>query len=195
LIRAPASKISAGQTALKLNTSLRDDGAGRIGPRQTHKHTHKQETKGHAALSREAPLRLTPVLSSAVRRSQQDTSPMPTTTPKSPRRLRSVPTPIRPGQRLLMKPQVLELLNVSFPTLYDWMRKDQFPHPIELGPPDGKNTALGWLAEEVDEWISSRPRRKFRPKPESETEPRATGRISEAICPRANKLRATEAER
>ena len=72
---------------------------------------------------------------------------------------------------LLHRPQVLELLGVTFGTLYDWMRRNEFPCPIELGPEGGKNTAMVWLACEVDEWIANRPRRKFRPLPEPEAEP------------------------
>jgi predicted DNA-binding transcriptional regulator AlpA len=86
---------------------------------------------------------------------------------------RNVRGPIKPGQQLLHRPQVLELLGVGFGTLYAWMREGRFPLPIELGPTGGRNTAMVWFAVEVDEWIASRPRRKFRslPEPEPEAEP------------------------
>lgn len=83
---------------------------------------------------------------------------------------RKVRGPIKPGQQLLHRPQVLELLGVGFGTLYAWMREGRFPLPIELGPP-GRNTAMVWHADEVDEWIAARPRRKFKPPPKTEAEP------------------------
>ena len=69
---------------------------------------------------------------------------------------RKVRGPIKPGQQLLHRPQVLELLGVGFGTLYAWMREGRFPLPIELGPTGGSNTAMVWFADEVDEWIAAR---------------------------------------
>jgi predicted DNA-binding transcriptional regulator AlpA len=93
--------------------------------------------------------------------------------PVKKRKPRKPPPPIKPGQRLLLKPQVLELLNVGYPTLWGWMREGEFPLPLELGPPGGKTTKLAWLAGEIDAWLASRPRRKFRP-PSEPIAPRAT---------------------
>ena len=70
--------------------------------------------------------------------------------------------PIKAGQYLLMKDQVLDLLGgVSYSTLWSWMKKFGFPFPIELGPADGRTTRCGWLASEVYAWLEARPRRKI----------------------------------
>jgi predicted DNA-binding transcriptional regulator AlpA len=79
-----------------------------------------------------------------------------------PRAKRKQPGPIKPGQHLLLKPQVLELLGgVSYSTLWGWMNEGQFPHPLALGPPNGRTTKIAWISSEVHDWIASRPRRKI----------------------------------
>ena len=78
-----------------------------------------------------------------------------------PRATRKQPGPIKPGQHLLFRSQVLELIGTSYPTLWGWMIEAKFPLPIELGPPDGRSTKIAWLAEEVYAWIAARPRRKI----------------------------------
>ncbi len=45
-------------------------------------------------------------------------------------------------------------VGLSRPTIYRKMRRGEFPAAIDLG-----NGQLGWLEEEIDEWIASRPRR------------------------------------
>ena len=54
--------------------------------------------------------------------------------------------------RYLRQREILQLVGVSRPTLWDWRRKGLFPQPRRLGP----NT-IGWLESEVQEWLSSRP--------------------------------------
>ena len=70
--------------------------------------------------------------------------------------------PIVPGQRLLFKPQVLQLLGLrSYSTLWQWMRDGAFPLPLELGPRHGRSSAIAWDANEVLGWIANRPRRQL----------------------------------
>ena len=67
---------------------------------------------------------------------------------------------IKPGQFLLNKFQLLELCgNPSYSTVWGWMTKTGFPHPIELGPPGGRTSRVAWIASEVFAWLESRPRR------------------------------------
>ena len=49
--------------------------------------------------------------------------------------------------------EVLERVGISKSTLWRWIQAGQFPKPINLGP-----RAVGWIEEEIDEWISSRSR-------------------------------------
>jgi predicted DNA-binding transcriptional regulator AlpA len=90
------------------------------------------------------------------------------------RRVRRMPSPknqvkrkpiggqIKPGQHLLFKPQVLELLGgAAYSSLWNKMVSDDFPLPIELGKPDGRTTRVAWIADEVYAWIATRPRRKI----------------------------------
>ena len=73
---------------------------------------------------------------------------------------RKKPGPIKPGQHLLLKPQVLELCGgVAYPTIWHWMKDADFPRPIALGPVAGRSTRVAWIAAEVYAWIAMRPRR------------------------------------
>jgi len=70
--------------------------------------------------------------------------------------------PITPGQLLLFKRQVLELLgNPSYSTVWSWMVEGRFPLAVELGPPGRRSTMIAWYADEVHEWIATRPRRRL----------------------------------
>jgi predicted DNA-binding transcriptional regulator AlpA len=70
---------------------------------------------------------------------------------------------IRPARRpLIFKAQLLEMLgDISPSTLWSWMAEGTFPAPLELGKSGGRGSACGWVADEVDQWIASRPRRKI----------------------------------
>ena len=71
------------------------------------------------------------------------------------------PKPAIPGlPEYLLKWQVLELVPVSYATLWDWMRRGLFPLPIELGPPGGRTTKIVWKASEVRAWLESSLRRR-----------------------------------
>ena len=53
--------------------------------------------------------------------------------------------------RFLRKPEVLALLGIKSPTLYVWIRKQQFPRQTKIGP-----RAVGWSDKAVREWIAQR---------------------------------------
>jgi predicted DNA-binding transcriptional regulator AlpA len=70
--------------------------------------------------------------------------------------------PVKPGQGLLSKPQMLEVIgSPAYSTVWGWMKDGYFPLPIELGPPDGRTSLIAWRASEVYEWLATRPRRQF----------------------------------
>jgi prophage regulatory protein len=55
--------------------------------------------------------------------------------------------------RILRLNDLRKLLNLHKSTIYRLIEKKEFPAPIQLGP-----NSVGWLREEIDEWIGSRPR-------------------------------------
>jgi predicted DNA-binding transcriptional regulator AlpA len=70
--------------------------------------------------------------------------------------------PVKPGQQLLSKPQMLELIgNPAYSTVWQWMKDGHFPIPVELGPPDARTSLIAWRSAEVYEWLATRPRRQF----------------------------------
>lgn len=56
------------------------------------------------------------------------------------------------AKRILRLPKVLEVCGgVGRSTLYDWMKKGDFPKPIKLGV-----RAVGWPEAEIEDWLESR---------------------------------------
>ena len=68
--------------------------------------------------------------------------------------------PVKPGQFLLNKRQLLELCgDPAFSTVWLWMKEADFPKPLVMGPPEGRTSRVCWIASEVFAWLKSRPRR------------------------------------
>ena len=63
---------------------------------------------------------------------------------------------VPPSVRLLSKREVLVIANVSYPTLWSWMRQGKFPHSRGVG---GKSM---WRSDEVDAWLDALPIRKLK---------------------------------
>jgi prophage regulatory protein len=53
--------------------------------------------------------------------------------------------------RLISKPEVLDRVGVTFPTIWAWMQVGKFPRSRQLG---GK---VAWLEHEISAWILARP--------------------------------------
>jgi predicted DNA-binding transcriptional regulator AlpA len=53
--------------------------------------------------------------------------------------------------RLISKPEVLDRVGVTFPTVWNWMRENKFPRSRMV---NGKTV---WLSSEIDQWIADRP--------------------------------------
>ena len=67
-----------------------------------------------------------------------------------------------PGPRkLIRKKRVLELIPVSFPTLWEWMRQGKFPLPVALG--DAPNAPKAWYEDEVIAKQESLQRVEYKP--------------------------------
>ena len=50
--------------------------------------------------------------------------------------------------RILRPRQLAELLGISLPTLYRWLKRDGFPPKLRLGP-----GVVGWREEDVRSWL------------------------------------------
>jgi predicted DNA-binding transcriptional regulator AlpA len=61
-----------------------------------------------------------------------------------------------PPVRLLDKKAILQITNVSFPTVWSWMRMGRFPRSRVVG---GKSM---WLSSEVDTWLTDLPLRPLK---------------------------------
>lgn len=57
--------------------------------------------------------------------------------------------------RLLQKAEVTEMVGVSYPTIWRWMRDGKFPRPVEMGE------RSMWIMDEVQDWMLSLPRRQY----------------------------------
>ena len=76
---------------------------------------------------------------------------------RPPQRPHAVPqVEVNRPSRLVFKPEVLDRVGVTFPALWQWMREGKFPVSREVG---GK---VAWLETEIDEWIMSRPLRRYK---------------------------------
>jgi predicted DNA-binding transcriptional regulator AlpA len=64
--------------------------------------------------------------------------------------------PPRVSIRLLDKAEVLAIVNVSFPTIWTWMRAGTFPRSRVCG---GKSM---WRSDEIDAWLAALPVRKLK---------------------------------
>jgi predicted DNA-binding transcriptional regulator AlpA len=61
-----------------------------------------------------------------------------------------------PSVRLLDKADVCAIANVSFPTIWAWMRAGRFPRSRVVG---GKSM---WLSTEVEQWLAKLPIRALK---------------------------------
>jgi predicted DNA-binding transcriptional regulator AlpA len=58
--------------------------------------------------------------------------------------------------RLISKPEVLDRVGRTFPTIWLWMREGKFPRARDLG---GRPA---WIESEVEEWIAALPVRRLK---------------------------------
>jgi predicted DNA-binding transcriptional regulator AlpA len=70
--------------------------------------------------------------------------------------------------RLMSKHEVVDVVGLSFPTIWAWMRDGKFPRSREVG---GKTF---WLASEIEQWIIDRPVRRLKGDPPDAKSPGTT---------------------
>jgi predicted DNA-binding transcriptional regulator AlpA len=59
-------------------------------------------------------------------------------------------------RRLMFRAEVLELLGVTNPTLWAWMRSGFFPRSVDIG------SKRAWIASEVESWLARLPRSRLK---------------------------------
>ena len=65
-------------------------------------------------------------------------------------------------RRIISKRQLLEAIPLSYPTIWEMMRKGAFPLSVVIG---GK---VGWFEDEVADWQARRKRSQLKPHVEPE---------------------------
>ena len=58
---------------------------------------------------------------------------------------------VQPQLSILRRKQVQARTGLSRSTIYLYIKAEQFPKPVALGP-----RAVGWIESEVSEWIAER---------------------------------------
>ena len=55
------------------------------------------------------------------------------------------------SDRILRRREVLDRVGISQSTMYDWMKRGEFPRAVALG-----SKLVGWRESDIDHWIASR---------------------------------------
>mgnify|MGYP000114158309 FL=1 len=55
------------------------------------------------------------------------------------------------AEKLLRRPAVEDLTGLSRSTLYDWMKRGEFPQPVKLG-----SRIVAWRESDVTAWLEAR---------------------------------------
>jgi len=58
------------------------------------------------------------------------------------------------AERILRRPEVIQLTGLPQSTLYDRISAGDFPRPIKLGGPHSRS--VGWKESEVQAWIEQK---------------------------------------
>ena len=55
------------------------------------------------------------------------------------------------AERILRRPDVEAQTGLSCSTIYDWMKRGEFPKPVALG-----SRMVGWRESEIEAWLEAR---------------------------------------
>ena len=55
------------------------------------------------------------------------------------------------AEKLLRRPEVESVTGLSCSTLYDWMKRGEFPQPVKLG-----TRLVAWRQSDVTAWLEAR---------------------------------------
>jgi len=64
-----------------------------------------------------------------------------------------IQTPPARKSKILRKPEVVDLVGLSYTTLWRMEKSGDFPGRVVLGP-----RSMGWFQDEILDWLDSRPR-------------------------------------
>ena len=65
-------------------------------------------------------------------------------------------------RKVISKRELLESIPLSYPTIWQMMRRSEFPCSIKIG------AKVGWFLDEVTDWLARRERSQFKPPAEAE---------------------------
>ena len=85
-------------------------------------------------------------------------------------------------RKLISKRELLSLIPLSYPTIWQLMRRGKFPRSVKLG--DGPNAKVAWYLDEVSEYQASLERTELKPSTahaEQQAEPSAPDTNSSLI--------------
>ena len=63
----------------------------------------------------------------------------------------------RDSARLILKPELLQRVGLSYTTIYNLMRKGRFPRSVTL-----TDDRVAWHEHEVNEWVQTLPRQRLK---------------------------------
>jgi predicted DNA-binding transcriptional regulator AlpA len=70
------------------------------------------------------------------------------------------------ARKLISKRELLQLVPLSYPTIWGMMRAGNFPRSVKIT--DGPNAKAAWYEDEVVAWQASRSRTELKPVAEAE---------------------------
>ena len=90
---------------------------------------------------------------------QRQAPAAPTYTPPKPEHINAAHRSQAPP-RLLSKSEILAITNVTFPTIWQWMRDGKFPRSrVSGGSASSKSM---WLSTEIEDWLAGLPVRPLK---------------------------------
>lgn len=62
---------------------------------------------------------------------------------------------IKVEKKLYRSRELKQLLGLPLSTIYDWMKRGEFPKPIKIG-----KRAVAWKKEDIDRWLKEKYQQK-----------------------------------
>jgi predicted DNA-binding transcriptional regulator AlpA len=75
------------------------------------------------------------------------------------------------ARKLIKKRELLEIIPLSFPTIWELIRREKFSKPVALG--DGPNAPRAWFLDEIADYQENLKRAEYKPLTEAENSAQA----------------------